>query len=166
MAKFITAIFENRVQTQDAVTRLMGAGIARDDISVLMSDGTRGRDFGMEEATKAPEGATTGAVAGGALGAIAAGLVAVGAVAAPGIGLVAAGPILAAFAGAGAGGAAGGLAGALVGAGIPEHEAKLNADRLERGDILVGVQVPDDRAELVENVFDTTAGTDRKTASA
>jgi len=163
MSKFVTAIFENRAAAEIVVEQLMLGNISREDISILMSDGTQGRDFAMETATKAPEGAASGAFAGGALGAITAGLAAVGVIAAPGIGLVAAGPILAAFAGAGAGGAAGGLIGALVGSGVPEHEAKVNADRLEKGDILLGVQVHDDRAELVEGILEASGGINRKT---
>src|SRR5262245_35064816 len=119
MAHLVTGIFANRASAELAVDQLMASGYSRDDISVLMSDATRGREFGITEDSKAPEGAATGAAVGGVLGAIAAGLISVGIIAIPGVGLVAAGPIIAALAGAGAGGAAGGLLGALIGAGIP-----------------------------------------------
>src|ERR1043166_8389593 len=109
MSKRITGLFNNRSSASNAVDRLLNAGISRDDISLLMSDATRGREFSFAAASKAPEGAATGASIGGAIGAIAAGLAAVGTIAIPGLGLVAAGPILAALAGAGAGGVAGGI---------------------------------------------------------
>ena len=154
----MTALFDARSTAEAAVERLVESGLDRADISVLMSKETGGREFGFTEATKAPEGAATGAAVGGVLGAIAAGLVAIGTIAAPGIGLLAAGPIIAALAGAGAGGAAGSLIGALVGAGIPEHEAKFYSDALEAGGILVAVQTTGDRADAVERFLRENGG--------
>lgn len=153
MAKIVTGIFNNRRAADHAIGQLYEAGFSEREISVLMSDSTRGREFEFEKSSKAPEGAVAGATAGGALGAIAAGLVAVGVVAVPGLGLVAAGPLLAALAGAGAGGAAGGLIGGLVGAGIPEHEATILANNIEEGGILVGVYAHDDNATQAESIL-------------
>jgi hypothetical protein len=155
MAHLVTGIFPNRASAELAVDQLVASGYARDDISVLMSDATRGREFGITEDSKAPEGAAAGAALGGVLGAIAAGLISVGIIAIPGIGLVAAGPIIAALAGAGAGGAAGGLLGALVGAGIPEHEAQLFDEELKKGGILVGVYAHDDRVDAAKEIYRT-----------
>lgn len=156
MARIITGVFENRRSAEDAVQRLLDAAFSQRDISVLMSDSTQGREFGVQDSSKAPEGAVAGATAGGILGALAAGLVAVGVLAVPGLGLVAAGPILAALAGAGAGGAAGGLIGGLVGAGIPEHEAKMYSEELANGGILVGIYVHDDTAKIAESILETS----------
>ncbi len=155
MARLVTGLFGTRGSAELAVEELVNAGFSRDDISVLMSDATRGREFGINEDTKAPEGATTGGVVGGVLGAIAAGLVSIGIIAIPGIGLVAAGPIIAALAGAGAGGVAGGLVGALVGAGMPEHEATLYSEEIKHGGILVGVYTHNDRSAAAKDVLDT-----------
>lgn len=157
MSKLVTALYETRSQAEAATSRLLAEGFSRDDICLLMSDETRGREFVLEEHTKAPEGATTGAATGGALGGIAAGLVGVGVLAVPGLNLLAAGPIVAALAGVGAGGALGGLIGALVGAGLREHEAKLAAEKLaERGHILVGVYAHDDRRQLAREIMETS----------
>ncbi len=153
MASLVTGLFNTRASAELAVEQLVNAGFSRDDVSILMSDATRGREFAITEDTKAPEGAATGAAVGGVLGAIAASLIAVGIIALPGIGLVAAGPIIAALAGAGAGGAAGGLIGALAGAGIPEHEAKFYSEELSKGGILVGVYTHDDRADVAKDIF-------------
>src|SRR6185369_4728298 len=150
MASLVTGLFRSRADAERGVEDLMHYGWSRDDISVLMSDATRGREFGLAMATKAPEGAATGATIGGVLGAVAAGLVALGIIAIPGIGLVAAGPIVATLAGLGA--AAGGLTGALIGLGLPEHEAKFYDEEIERGGILVGVYTHDDRADQARKI--------------
>lgn len=158
MAKFVTGIFKNRASAEAAVEQLLNAGFSRDDISVLMSDATRGREFVVAAASKAPEGASAGAAIGGVFGALAAGLVAVGVISVPGLGLVAAGPIVAALAGAGAGGATGGAIGALVGAGFPEHEAVMYSQELSSGGILLGVYAHDDRADVAESVIEQSGG--------
>src|SRR5690242_15805535 len=147
MAKFITAAFHDRLAASEAFNRLVAAGWAPAEISVLVGDHAAGRHFGVKEKTKAPEGAATGAALGGALGAVVAGLAAVGSIVIPVLGLLAAGPIVAALAGAGAGGAAGGLRGGLRGATRPEHEAKL-VKSLEVGHILLAV--PAEKHELAE----------------
>lgn len=154
MATLVTGLFKSRANADRAVEDLIHYGFTRDDISLLMSDATRGREFGMQMATKAPEGAATGATIGGVIGAIAAGLVALGVLAVPGLGLVAAGPIVATLAGLGAGAAAGGLTGALIGLGLPEHEAKFYNEEIERGGILVGVYTHDDRAGHAKKILD------------
>lgn len=77
-----------------------------------------------------------------------------GSLAVTGVGLVAVGPLVAALAGLGAGGAAGGIIGALIGLGVPEHEAELVANEIERGGILVGVEAADsDQADDIEEIF-------------
>jgi hypothetical protein len=158
MAGLVTGLYENRAAAEAAVEQLLDAGFSRDDISVLMSDATRGREFGVAPSTKAPEGATAGAAIGGALGAIAAGLIAAGIVAVPALGLAAAGPIIAALAGAGAGGAAGGVVGALVGAGIPEHEATFFDEEIKAGNILVGVYAHNDRKKRAHEILEQVGG--------
>ena len=154
MSSLVSGLFPTRASAEHAADELVRAGFSRHDISLLMSDTTRGRDFMVEKSTKAPEGAATGATIGGVLGGIAAGLAAVGTLAIPGLSLVAAGPIVAALSGIGAGAAAGGLTGALVGLGIPEHEAKFLHGEIEKGGILVGVYVHDDRSRLARDVLD------------
>ena len=124
-----------------------------------MSEATHGHEFGVEDESKAPEGATAGALAGGVIGAVAAGVAAVGTLAVPGFGVLATGWIVSALAGAGVGAAAGGLIGGLIGLGIPEHEAKFYADELQRGGILVGVRTPSpQRAHDAEKILKTIGG--------
>jgi hypothetical protein len=156
MAKLVTGLFKNRVSAEAAVRELSKWGYTRDDVSVLMSDTTRNKEFGIEAGTKAAEGAGVGGAVGGAVGAILAAITAVGtSLALPGLGLVIAGPIVAALAGAGAGATAGGLIGMLVGAGIPEHRAKIYEAGLHEGGILIGVEAKADAdADKIEKVFE------------
>ena len=141
MAKLVTGVFKTRVAAEAAVDALLKRGYTRDDISVLMSDATKSKEFAIETGTHAADGAGIGGAVGGAVGAVLAAIAAVGTnVALPGLGLVVAGPLAAALAGAGAGGATGGLIGALIGAGIPEHRAKVYDASLRAGGILIGVE--------------------------
>jgi len=160
MATLVTGLFKSRSGAERAVENLVDYGFSRDDISLLMSDATQGREFSLKMATKAPEGVATGATVGGVLGAIAAGLVALGIVVVPGLALVAAGPIVATLAGLGAGAAAGGVAGGLIGLGLPEHEAKFYSEEIAKGGILVGVYAHDDRADQSRRILEA-AGADK-----
>ena len=152
----IFGIVKNDNQALSAISALESAGFIVTDISVLSGfaghdiNGVeqtgigRTREVGHTNATKAPEGATTGGAAGGVLGGLAGWLVGIGALTLPGAGpLIAAGPILAALSGVAVGATAGGLAGALIGYGMPEYEAKLYAGKLKSGHILIGVHAID-----------------------
>jgi hypothetical protein len=154
VSKLVTAIFNSRSHAEMAVDELLKAGFSRDDISLLMSESTRGREFAVKKTTKVPEATATGMTVGGVIGAVAAGLAAVGTLVIPGLSLVAAGPLVAALAGLGAGAAAGGLTGALIGLGIPEHEAKFYDQEITKGGILVGVYAHDDRGKLAKEILE------------
>lgn len=153
--ELLTATFNDRESAERALETLMRRGYARDDVSIVMTDETRKRQYPVtaepvvdrtvvektKTGTKAAEGGLTGAAIGGTAGAVAGALaIAGGSMLIPGLGLVIAGPIVAALAGLGAGGAAGGLIGTLIGAGIPEHRAKLYESDLRDGRIVMGVR--------------------------
>jgi hypothetical protein len=143
--KLVTGLFKNRVSAEAAVDAITKRGYTRDDISVLMSDATRNKEFAVQARTHAADGAGIGGALGGAVGAVLAALVAVGStIFLPGINLVIAGPIAAALAGAGAGAATGGVIGALIGAGIPEYRAKVYEAGLRGGGLLIGVEAKSD----------------------
>ena len=96
-----------------------------------------------------------GAVAGGALAALAAAAT----ILIPGVGLVVAGPIAAALAGAGAGGVTGGIIGGLIGYGIPEERAKLYETGLKEGGIVLGVKPRNDEdADYFQREWKNTRG--------
>ena len=152
-AKLVTGLFKSKIAAESAVDALLKRGFSRDDISVLMSDATRSKEFALQTRSHAADGLGIGGAVGGAVGAVLAAIAAVGTTLfLPGINLVIAGPIAAALAGAGAGGATGGLIGALIGAGIPEYRAKVYEAGLKGGGILIGVEAQTD--EEVERIDD------------
>jgi hypothetical protein len=147
------AIFRSRTDAENAVDSLLAQGFRNEDVSVLMQDNAGTKDFATEKHTKAPEGTTTGAVAGGAIGGTLGLLAGIGALAIPVLGpFIAAGPIMATLAGIGTGGVVGGVVGALVGMGIPEFEAKRYEGRIKEGGILVSVHC--DNSEWVGRAKD------------
>src|ERR1700730_10940688 len=155
-AKLVTGVFNNRVAAESAVDAIIKRGYTRDDISVLMSDATRSKEFALQTRSHAADGAGIGGAVGGAVGAVLAAIVAVGTTLfLPGINLIIAGPIAAALAGAGAGAATGGVIGALIGAGIPEYRAKVYDAELRGGGILLGVEArSDDEVDQLEKLLD------------
>src|SRR5690349_23554097 len=138
---FVTGFFKTRPAAEAAVDALIKRGYTRDDISVLMSDATKSKEFAVQTRSHAADGAGIGGAVGGTIGAVLAAIVAVGtSIAIPGLGIIVAGPIAAALAGLGAGAATGGIIGALIGAGIPEHRARVYEAGIRGGGILLGVE--------------------------
>lgn len=162
MAKpaLVTGLFKNRVAAESAVDAILKRGYTRDDISVLMSDATRTKEFAVQAKSHAADGAGIGGALGTAVGAVLAAVVAVGStIILPGINLVIAGPIAAALAGAGAGAVTGGVIGALVGAGIPEYRAKVYETGLREGGILIGVEAKsNEEIERLEELLADVGG--------
>lgn len=162
MAKpaLVTGLFKNRVAAESAVDAILKRGYTRDDISVLMSDATRTKEFAVQAKSHAADGAGIGGALGTAVGAVLAALVTVGStIVLPGINLVIAGPIAAALAGAGAGAVTGGVIGALVGAGIPEYRAKVYETGLREGGILIGVEAKsNEEIERLEELLTDVGG--------
>ena len=136
----VFGIYASRENAENAVDRLVAESFRQEDISVLLQDNVGTKDFAHEKHTKAPEGATTGVIAGGVVGGALGLLAHIGVLAIPGLGpLIVAGPIIAALTGIGSGGVLGGIIGTLVGFGIPEYEAKRYEGRIKAGGILLSV---------------------------
>ena len=156
MSKAVFCIAKNLVHAEAIVEGLKDAGFSNNDISVLFPDKHGTQDFAHEHHTKAPEGATTGAGAGGVVGGALGWLAGIGALAIPGVGpLIAAGPIMAALSGAAVGAALGGVTGALVGMGMPEYEAKRYEGKIKAGNILVSVHSEDsEETKRAKEVFE------------
>jgi hypothetical protein len=130
--KSVFCITTSREQADQIVEQLKKKNFSNSDISVLFADKNTSRDFAHEKNTKAPAGAITGAVIGGALGWIAG----IGALAIPGAGpFIAAGPIMAALSGV----AIGGIAGGLIGLGISESDAKRYEGKIKAGNVFISV---------------------------
>jgi hypothetical protein len=159
MSKAVFCTVKDEIQAERIVSDLQSAGFSSDDVSALLPDAASTRDFAVDNATKAPEAATTGAAAGGLLGGTLGWLAGIGALAIPGLGpFVAAGPIMATLSGAAVGASVGGITGALVGLGMPEYEAKLYEGRVREGRILLSVHTEDaEERRLAKDIF-TRAG--------
>jgi len=158
--KLVTGLFKNRVAAEAAVDAILKRGYTRDDISVLMSDSTRTKEFAVQAKSHAADGAGIGGAVGTAVGAVLAAIAVVGStIALPGLNLVIAGPIAAALAGAGAGAVTGGVIGALVGAGIPEYRARVYESGLREGGILIGVEAKtDEEVDRLEELLPDIGG--------
>ena len=142
-------VFANRLETENALLEIKSSGFPMDNVSVVgrnadTEDKVAGVEVHKSIDNKADEGAVAGAVTGGTLGGITGLLVGLGTLAIPGVG-----PVLLAGAAAttlattlagtaiGAGGAS--LLGALIGLGVPDNDAQVYSDLLERGYYLVVV---------------------------
>src|ERR1700710_1617097 len=119
MRHAVYGLLKDQAQADSVVASLRSAGFTGSDISVLFPDKRGTQEFAQEKNTKAPEGATTGGVAGMGVGAALGWLAGIGSLAIPGIGpFIAAGPAIstprggAPRRGAGRGGGARGCAGA------------------------------------------------------
>jgi hypothetical protein len=156
MSKSVLCIVPDILRVQNVLNDLRQAGFSTEEVSVLLPDRSGTRDFALEHGTKAPEGAATGAGAGGAIGATFGWLAGIGALAIPGIGpFLAAGPILAALSGAAVGAAVGGVAGGLIGMGVPEFEAKQYEGHLKDGNVLISVHVDDaEQIKRAKEIFE------------
>lgn len=170
MDEWITGFFRDHHTADKAVEELQKVGYGINDISVMMTEDTRARKFSAEKGNKAPEGAATGGVVGGALGAIIAGLTATGSIAAiaatgGAAAPLVAGPLAAALAGLGAGAVGGGIIGGLVGLGIPEIRAKEYEQKLRDGAIMVSVRAATGDEARARQIL-TEAQTDKKEVKA
>ncbi|MBB6187637.1 quinol:electron acceptor oxidoreductase subunit ActD [Rhodanobacter sp. MP7CTX1] len=154
-------------QADHIIAELKAAGFQNNDISALLPDKRGTKDFAHEHNTKAPEGATTGGVAGLGVGAALGWLAGIGALAIPGVGpFIAAGPIMAALGGAAVGTATGGVIGALVGMGIPEFEAKRYDAKVRDGNILISVHTEDGKQrDVAKDIFKRGNAEDISTGS-
>jgi hypothetical protein len=167
MSKSVFCIATTQGQAERIIARLQSQGFADSEISVLLPDSAGTGDFGHVKSTKASEGiavgATTGGVAGGALGLLAG----IGALAIPGAGpFIAAGPIMAALSGAAIGATTGGLVGGLVGLGIPEIEAKRYEDKLKKGNYLISAHADDGKqVDRAKKIFEELGAEDICTVS-
>ena len=151
MPTHIFCIYHDINRANDAVDRLLSAGIGRRHISILTSEQGGASHLALSQGTKAAEGGSAGATVGGVIGLIAGTLVTA---ATAGVGVLAAGPLFAGLAAMGAGAAAGGLAGALIGAGIPEAEARFYAQEIaEKDAILIAVDATAADRDLVRTIM-------------
>ena len=160
----VLAIFSDPAAAAAAARELHGAGVTREDLSIIS------RNHDEESSFAADVGGTPGAeiedsLAAARLGELSGYLLAAIALVLPGIGpIVAAGP-LAAGLGEAAGHAAGGVASALRGAGVPPERADALQGAVEDGAILLGVHTVESRVEAIRSVLRTAGATDLEIAN-
>lgn len=128
----VSAAYETHTLANRAIDDLVAAGFDHDAISVVMTKSTRDRYYSSDSATA--WGAGVGAVVGG-----------LAALAAAPVTFFAAGPLFALLGGSLLGATGGGLLGALVDLGMPEEQARIMADQLESGAVLVAVHAESER---------------------
>ena len=166
MAKAVFCTVKDSNQATLVAERLKAAGFTSSDVSVLTPDKEGTKEFAVDNETKAPEGAATGAGTGALLGGGLGWLAGIGALAIPGLGpLIAAGPIMAALGGAAVGGTVGGLTGALIGMGIPEFEAKRYEGKVKGGHALISVHSENSaETERAKKIFEAAGAEDISTS--
>lgn len=147
----MVGIFTDSKHAGEAVSDLINKGYTN-DVTVISKDESEGIET-HEVKKDISEGTTTGAVAGAAVGGIAALLSGVSSFVLPGLGLLVLGPLAGFLTGLGAGALTGGIVGALVDWGIPEEAAKAYEQRLNEGEVLVGVTTDntDEVREILES---------------
>ena len=55
-AKLVTGLFKSKIAAESAVDAILKRGFTRDDISVLMSDATRSKEFALQTRSHAADG--------------------------------------------------------------------------------------------------------------
>ena len=145
-ANIVSAVFDDRMEAERAVTELRSAGVRQEAISFIARDDdgkahetdADGHESTGEKAASIASKAALGSGVGAALG--------VAALAIPGVGpLVAAGAIAeaaiggAALTGTAVGAAAGGLTGLLSKHGVGDDDARYYEDRVNQGGVFVSV---------------------------
>ena len=148
MTQTLTRLYDSYDTALRAALTLKEAGFTERDVSLVSSRAAS--QSGADEVVPPADHAGTGAAVGGIVGAATGLMAGTGMLAIPGIGpVVAAGWLASTFAMGAAGVAAGGLAGGLLGALADtgtEEEIQVYAESIRRGDTLVTVRAPDDRA--------------------
>lgn len=159
--KYRSGLFEDQTSAESSYQAALNKGYKPNEINVLMSEDTRKKYLDShpgstvaetETGDKSMEGLAMGGALGGTVVGVLAALVALSTtIVIPGIGLIIAGPLAAGLVGAGAGSIAGGLLGALIGAGIPEEHARIYAQGIKKGGVVILVNShEDDEALLTE----------------
>lgn len=161
----VGGVFRNSEEAVGAIRRLKDMGFDTNDLSILAKDDDKLEDIenktdvevvgdDSDRGGNAGKGAGIGAGTGGVLGGIVGLIAEIGLLTIPGIGvLAAAGPLATTLSGAAIGAAGGGIVGALTGAGVTEDDANEYERYLKDGNILVLVEVDEERREDIHTTF-------------
>lgn len=150
MATTVIGVYPSVTEAERAVDGLVANGFSRTDVSIFSSSPDT-PDLGPKDSIGAEGGTGAGAAIGGLAG-FTAGIVAL---AIPGLGpLLAVGPLAAGLVGASVGMAAGGVVGALKDRGVPDSDAQNYSEAVGRGNVLVTLDVSDERADEAVALLD------------
>jgi hypothetical protein len=163
MIRTVVGSFDNLANAYQVVGALRAAGFMESDMNVVGNEAAAAAvDMTMPEA-RTGNGATTGAVAGSALGGAAGLWFSLLGLAIPGIGpILVAGPLAAALVGAGAGAVAGGLLGGLTDLGISQSDAESYAEMIRRGGAIVTLRADESRVEEAEEIMRKSGAVDMR----
>ena len=138
----VVALFADRENAEQAVSRLVKAGFPPEHVGYLEPTDVRElRNPGRGAAEGIAAGGASGALIGGVLGALVTGLV-------PGVGLaLVGGALVPVIMGVVTGGSTGAVAGGLLGVAASAEDEPYFMEEIQAGRILVSVEVPDEAAE-------------------
>jgi hypothetical protein len=136
---FAHAMFKDKAAAERAVQALINAEFPTERIGALMLQDGEVSELPMRHKTGIGPGTALGALLGTAVG-----------LALPGLGLVAAGPAWGALGTAAWGGATGALAGIVGGLGLWKDEYDFPREAFERGGVLVGTLIAQERIEAAK----------------
>ncbi|WP_058485847.1 DUF1269 domain-containing protein [Defluviitalea phaphyphila] len=144
MDKTVVALFNNRLDAENAAYELRNQNLRMDDISIAAK-----QDFKEESDELVNDNISDGITTGSVLGGLAGLLIGAGTFAIPGLGvLVAAGPLAGLLSGA----ITGGIVGGLIDLGIPESSSTKYEEKIKEGKVLLTTKA---REETVDAVVDT-----------
>lgn len=153
MERTVTAMFANEAAAELAVQKLIGAGVPKKQISVVMRDTPHRHEIVQEDTADGARGVLTGAAVGGAFAALLG-----GALVFPGLIVIAAAPLVATLAAGGAGAAAGSVVGLIVGAACGSQTREEYEREIECGAVLVGAHTERAQVARLRNVLEGAGG--------
>ena len=158
MSTLISGTFTSRERAEHAMSELVRAGFAADQISLLVAGNRSGvESIPIERGHRGHRIAAMGASLGAAFGALAGGVAGASVLGGPELPILATGPLVVAISGFAAGALVGGFSGAFVGRGFVRHTATFvqGEESGEAEGLVARVFVQDDRTLLVKSVLDT-----------
>ncbi len=162
MSETVIGLFTDSKRAGEAVSDFIDLGISQ-DITVIAKDEMNGEVTTHKVQSDVSDGAAAGAATGAVIGGLTALLVGAASFTLPGVGLVVLGPLASVLTGIGAGALTGGVVGALIDWGVPEESAKMYEERLQAGDVLVGVSTDRVSVDDARAIFDRYGATSTQT---
>ncbi len=145
-------VFSHRQNAEQALIELKSMGFPTNKIYAIAKTSDRENTF--QPSLTRTEGAKSGAATGSAVGGLLTLVAGLGVLLIPGYGpVLAVESLLATLLGSGAVAAVSGLYGALRGWLVPDEQAKIYSDRVERGDYLVTIEATENEIRIAEPVL-------------